>query len=119
MTATDEQVERVARALWDADWSTWPEGYTANRERFHFIARAAIAALQPQGDGLAELRALSERAMPGEWELAGDEYTEWAAFVCGPNGKALCEIYPDNSENGPFIVACVNHIRAELERTKG
>ena len=193
MTATDEQVERVARALWDSEWSTWPQGYTANRETLHIRARAAIAALQPQGeqvervrtaqkwaeglisqlpdthdgrnswllnygageeaekirakwnreadqrhappsakyhdlaalpqqgDGLPELRALSAEAAPGMWkaEQWGDGSSHADSLnVVAPDSEVVlaADMFKGDAA---FIVACVNHVRAEIERTKG
>lgn len=49
---SDEVVERVARALWDSDFPTWPQGYATNVETCRNRARAAIAALvQTQTQG--------------------------------------------------------------------
>lgn len=57
---------------------------------------------------IEKLKAMLEAATPGEWQLAGDEQTDWNAFVCGPDGKPVCEAYPDNAANAAFIAAAKN-----------
>jgi hypothetical protein len=63
---------------------------------------------------IARLRELQSKRTPGPWELAGDEQTEWAAFVTGPSGKPVGEIYPDNAANAAAIVAAMNSLEPLL-----
>ena len=146
MTPTDEQVERVARALLESFW------FSDEKQAIR-AARAAIAAMEPQvspelieklgklatylteqgeyeacdlidtvvervtkpasrlqGDGLAELRALSDVSSQGEWVL--NTFNFKPEIKAGGNVIGFLRTHPDAA----FIVACVNHVRAELER---
>jgi hypothetical protein len=40
----ERALEAAARALWDAEWPTWPQGFAGNAENFQLKARAAVAA---------------------------------------------------------------------------
>jgi hypothetical protein len=65
-------------------------------------------------EAIARLRELRATATAGPWDLAGDEQTEWAAFVTGPSGKPVGEIYPDNAANAAAIVAAMNSLESLL-----
>lgn len=94
----------------------------------------------PQGDGLAELRALSEKATPGVWSTGDwrDDFGDDKVTIEASRPEILSpgqsSIWPgglvkvrvastdecDNPlEDAAFIVACVNHVRAEIERAGG
>jgi hypothetical protein len=40
----ERALEAAARALWDAEWPTWPQGFAGNAENCQLKARAAVAA---------------------------------------------------------------------------
>lgn len=93
---------------------TWPLHEAAERLE-------AIAAMSPQEDGLAELRALSAEAAPGMWkaEQWGDGSSHADSLnVVAPDSEVVLatDIFKGDAA---FIVACVNYVRAELERTGG
>jgi hypothetical protein len=79
-----------------------------------FIADAVLAALaQPsEAGGLEALRALSEKATPGEWTTSGgDLCSEEESLISGDG-------YFFETEDAEFIVAAVNYVRAALSSAK-
>lgn len=77
---------------------------------------AALRADSHVGEGLDELRALSEKATPGPWFRQG-------SLINGPDkggldiGPLLMDVYePRDAE---FIVAAVKYVRAALSREQG
>ena len=116
-------VERVARAIViankrDPDQTIYkrngPDDFEpvgCEWQRHEHEARAAIAAiaaLQPQGDGLAELRALSDVSSQGEWVL--NTFNFKPEIKAGGNVIGFLRTHPDAA----FIVACVNYVRRVL-----
>ena len=124
---TDEAtVERVARAIYEAGipkggkyYHTWDDlesdGFYAQHDLAMKQASAAIAALPPQGDGMAELRAPLTRDLPEKNEDV------WAA---GMNAirDMLCDLERDDFKdigNGyPAAIWAAMYDAAELKKGK-
>jgi hypothetical protein len=68
-------------------------------------------------DKLAELERLFAKATMGPWTRESDSETSWACFLCGKDGQATGEVYPNNGENdAALIIFLVNEARALLRR---
>lgn len=84
------------------------------------VERVTKPALPPQGDGLAELRALSEAYKGGDivgFRTRFRTEEDQDQTLMNASGEELATTY--NVDTARFIAAAVNHVRAELERTKG
>ena len=72
------------------------------------VERVTKPARAPQGDGLAELRALSDVSSQGEWVL--NTFNFKPEIKAGGNVIGFLRTHPDAA----FIVACVNYVRRVL-----
>lgn len=105
---SQDDVERVARAICEIDSDdTWEDEIDSSRAHYRWLARVAIAALPPQGDGLAELRALLDEHDKAHGET---KYT--------PSKQPVYAMTMDYLHRQTFA-AMYAHVRAEIERTKG
>ena len=113
MSSDNETVERVARALWDSEWPTWPQGYTANRETLQIRARAALSAMPSRvsPELIAQLNALASRlTQMGEYEAVDLIDTVVERVTAMPQRELLAEALEaltDALDNyGRLIDAC-------------
>lgn len=89
---------------------------------YHFRAILPEAPAVAADTASAELRALSEKATPGEWDIGDGESNGAALTIYCDQGWALastkmqytCIPAEQDHANAAFIVACVNHVRAAL-----
>lgn len=136
-----EGLYRFLHSCWEGTGRSYEDGsasydYHVWREKAAdrlIPIRAAIRTLSlPRTDsGIEPLRDLSERATPGEWEVF--DGSSWRRIGVR-HGDDCAVLYPTNHrhdrhpdfdsrdgrlyDNLAFIVACVNFVRAALERSK-
>ena len=133
---TDEQVERVARAIHDASDSSWTWDQLVARARQEWandtrkIARAAIAACQPQENGWQDI---ASAPRDGKTIVLWSKYHDEPVTAAWANGRWVarwddCSVIESQGDTWTdYKLADVpTHWRtlpappaAELERTKG